>query len=216
MEAEPSFTGFHRDALPFFQELRENNERGFWLANKHRYDEHVRAPMVALGTALEGAFGEPHFFRPYRDVRFSKDKRPYKLHIAMAFGGRGPSSVGSRYVHLDREGLYAGGGAYMLEPEMLARLRRAVAEDRSGLELVEILGELEGLGYAIEGERLQRPPRGFEPDHPRIELLKHKGIYVGRSFKPAAWMYKPEAFDRVARVLGDVEPLVAWLRRHVA
>lgn len=214
MVPTPAFEGFHPDALPFFKELRENNERSFWLANKARYDEHVKAPMVALGAALEGAFGEPHLFRPYRDVRFSKDKRPYKLQVSMVFGGNGPMTVGSRYVQLDGGGLYAGGGAYMLAPETLARFRVAVAEGCSGAELVEVLTELEQAGYAIEGETLQRPPRGFEADHPRIRLLKHKGIYVGRSFEPAAWLYGPEALDRVARVFGDVEPLVAWLRRH--
>ncbi len=215
MTASPTFAGFHPDALPFFRELRENNERSFWLANKTRYDEHVKAPMVALGAALEGVFGEPHLFRPYRDVRFSKDKRPYKLQVSMVFGGNGPMTVGSRYVQLDGEGLYAGGGAYMLAPESLARFRTAVGEERSGAELVEILSELEHGGYAVEGETLQRPPRGFEADHPRIRLLKHKGIYVGRSFGPAAWLYRPEALDRVAKVFGDVEPLVVWLRRHV-
>lgn len=217
MAADPAFEGFHPDALVFFRELKEHNERPFWLANKGRYDQHVRAPMVALGAALEGAFGEPHLFRPYRDVRFSKDKRPYKLRASMVFGGsRGAYGVGSRYVQIGESGLYAGGGAYMMHPEALARFRNAVAEDRSGRGFHEVMAGLERQGYEVEGETLKRPPRGFDPDHPRLRWLKHKGVYVGRYFEPEPWFHTPEALDRVAQIFADVEPLVAWLRRHVS
>ncbi len=215
MAADPIFEGFHPDATVFFRELRENNERPFWLANKTRYDQHVRAPMVALGAALEGAFGEPHIFRPYRDVRFSKDKRPYKLQVSMVFGGRGPGTVGSRYVQFDASGLYAGGGAYMLAPDALARYRNAVAENRTGQAFEAIVMQLEEQGYEVDGDKLQRAPRGFDADHPRLRWLKHKGVYGGRSYEPEPWLYTPEALDRVAQIFADMEPLVAWMKRHV-
>lgn len=211
-----SFAGFHPDVLPFFDELAANNERAFWLENKERYERHVRAPMEALAAALEGAFGEPHFYRPYRDLRFSKDKRPYKLHVAVSFGGRGPSAIGGRYVHLDRSGLFVGGGAYQLDAATVARYRKAVAEPRNGEAFAAMVADLQSKGYAIEGERLTRAPRDYPADHPRIDLLKHKGIYASKQYAPAAWFYTPELLDRVARVFGDTEAMVTWLRHNLA
>ena len=210
------FAGFHPDVMKFFDELAANNERTFWLANKERYEQHVRAPMQALANALEGAFGEPHLYRPYRDVRFSKDKRPYKVHVAVSFGGRGPGAIGGRYVHLDRSGLFVGGGAYQLDSETLARYRRSVSDQRTGEELAGIVVELKSKGYDIGGERLKRAPRGFDPEHPRIDLLKQKGIFASKHDAPADWFYTPALFDHVLRVFGDSEELVNWLRHHVA
>lgn len=216
IETGDEFAGFHPDVLRFFDELAANNERSFWLANKERYEQHVRAPMEALASALEGAFGEPHLYRPYRDVRFSKDKRPYKVHVAVSFGGPGQSAIGSRYVHLDRSGLFVGGGVYQLETEPLARYRRAVAEPRSGEALEKIVEELRAKRYDIGGARLKRAPRGIDPDHPRIELLKQKGIFASKHDAPADWFYTPKLLDHVVRVFGDAEALVNWLRHHVA
>lgn len=114
------FGGFSDDAIPFYRELHEHNERAFWQANKARYEDEVRAPMLALLDELASAFGEAKLFRPYRDVRFSKDKRPYKENIAATLGGR--------YLSLSRDGLYVGAGAYRMQGEALARYRAAVAE----------------------------------------------------------------------------------------
>lgn len=213
-ESKTAFGGFHRDWAPFFIELKANNDKAFWEANKHRYVEHVKAPLEAMAVELEGAFGPAHFYRPYRDLRFSPDKRPYKVHIGASFGGRGPSTVGGRYVQLDLGGLFVGGGAYIMPPDNLATFRRSVAHEKVGTELEEIVAVLQGAGYAIDGEALKRTPRGFEPDHPRAELLKRKGLYAGSHFAPAEWFHSEEVLTRVARVFADVEPLIAWFRKH--
>ncbi len=200
--------------MPFFTELKANNDKAFWEANKARYLAHVRGPMEALASDLAGAFGPPHLYRPYRDLRFSNDKRLYKLHIGVSFGSRGPSAVGGRYVQLDLGGLFVGGGAYQLPAPALAVYRRAVANEAVGAELAAIVAALIDAGYDIEGEQLKRVPRGFEGDHPHEALLRRKGLYAGKRFAPAEWFHTPEAFDRIAGVMAGVEPLVAWFLRH--
>ncbi len=211
-----AFEGFHREAVRFFEQLSQDNTKAFWEANRDVYDEHVRAPMEALTASLEGLYGPGHLYRPYRDVRFSKDKRPYKEHIAVSFGGRGPSAVGGRHVHFDADGLWVASGAYRMEGETLARFRRAVADERAGAALEAIVAELTAKGYRIHGEELKRVPREYPSDHPRGGLLRHKGIAAVRPWPLEPWVFTPEAGDRVLSACADGEALVTWLREHVA
>jgi len=210
------FEGFHPEAIPFFKDLAQDNSKAFWEAHRSVYDEHVRAPMEALTRSLEGLFGDGHLYRPFRDVRFSKDKRPYKEHIAVSFGGRGPSAVGGRHVHFDTSGLFVASGAYRMERDVLAAFRRAVADDRTGAQLQAIVAELVGKGYAIHGEQLKRVPREYPADHPRGELLRRKGVAAVMQWPLEPWLFTPEAGDRVLRAFADGEALVTWLREHVA
>lgn len=216
MAKDQSFTGFSPDAFRFYAELHADNSRAFWEANKERYLKHVRAPLEALARDLEGAFGEWHVFRPYRDLRFTKDKRPYKERAALQFGGRGPSAVGGQYLQVGADGLYVGVGTYWMLDEQLKRFRRAVADERAGKELEAIVADLTAKGYGLDGESLKRAPQGFTEDHPRIALLKRKGLVASERHEPAEWMYGPEALDRVAQVFADGERLCAWFRTRVA
>lgn len=211
-----SFIGFHPDGFSFFADLHRDNSREFWEANKHRYLDHVRAPLEALATDLEGAFGEWHVFRPYRDLRFSKDKRPYKERAAVQFGGRGPGAVGGQYLQIGKEGLFIGVGSYHFQPEHLKLYRRAVADERLGTELETIVDEVLARGYVLVGETLKRAPQGFRDDHPRIELLRRKGIALSATYDVEDWMLSPTALERVARVFADGERLSAWLRARLA
>ena len=200
------FEGFSDDAIPFYRELHQHNDRAFWQANKARYEERVRTPMLALLDELSSAFGEAKLFRPYRDVRFSKDKRPYKENIAATLGGR--------YLSLSRDGLTVGAGAYRMQGEALARYRAAVAE-RPGETLETILAELDERGYALAEPDLSRGPAGYPRDHPRIELLKHKTVTATHHFGAPAWLTEPSALDRIAEAFGELEGLASWVERHV-
>ncbi len=215
MATDQRFTGFSPDAFLFFAELHADNSKAFWEANKQRYLDNVRAPLESLARELEGAFGEWHVFRPYRDLRFTKDKRPYKERAAMQFGGRGPGAVGGQYLQVGADGLFLGVGTYHMHDEHLRRYRRAVADDRAGGELEEIVAALAAKGYGLAGETLKRPPQGFTDDHPRVALLKRKGLAATVQFAPEEWMYGPEAVDRVAQVFADGERLCAWFRAKV-
>lgn len=204
-----AFTGFDEDAIAFYRELTLHNDKAFWLANRERYEQRVAAPMHALADELEPGFGAGRLFRPYRDVRFSRDKSPYKLHAALTFARGG-------YVQVSAEGLAAGAGVYQLDKEQLDRYRRAVDAPRTGGELAAALDGLRAAGIAIETpDRLKTSPRGYPADHPRVELLRCKGIITWAEWGVPDWFATPEAADRIAGFLRDSEPVTAWFRSHV-
>lgn len=206
-----SFTGFPVAALDFYDDLEVDNTKSFWEAHKHVYAESVKAPFEALATALEPEFGTMKIFRPYRDVRFSKDKTPYKTHQG-GFVGVGPAT--GWYVQLSPRGLMAGGGFYEASAGRLAAFRESVAHDTYGAELAALLEELTASGMAIGGDRLKTTPRGYDADHPRIELLRHRSLVVTRDHGFGAEINGPGALDLVREDWRTLRPLVEWARRH--
>jgi len=202
------FTGFPERALLFYEGLRADNSKAYWTDSKSVYDQAVKAPMQALLAELEPEFGAAKFFRPYRDVRFSKDKTPYKDHAAAVV-----EADGALYVQLSADGLYVGGGYWHTQTDQAQRLRGAVADELSGARLDEVLAGL--AGWEQHGERYQRLPKPYEPDHPRADLLHLKALAVGRRFEPAEWLHERECLHRVAESWRAVQPLNAWLARHV-
>lgn len=210
--AGTTFTGWTDEALTFFRDLEANNTRPFWLEHKHVYDEHVRAPMEAFGALVAEAFGPLHLFRPNRDVRFSKDKSPYKTALGAVTEDEGGWTY---YVQISGEGLFAGSGAYHMAKDQLERFRVAVDDDRAGPELVEVLEPLRRKGFGFGGNELKTAPRGYPRDHPRIELLRLKGITVHRQFEPAAWLHTKAAAKKITDVWKAAEPVSGWWGAHV-
>lgn len=203
------FTGFPVAALDFYDDLEVDNTKSFWEAHKAVYVEQVKAPMVALTDALGQEFGAAKVFRPYRDVRFAKDKAPYKTHQG-AFVGAGPAATGW-YVEVAAPGVRVGGGAYEMGGERLAAMREAMAEEKSGKHLQRILRDLERGGFEIAGERLKTAPRGYEKDHPRIELLQMKTVLGMRSYGFEPFVHTAELLDRVREDWRRLRPLVNWI-----
>ena len=202
------FTGFPREAFQFFRDLARHNERDWFLANKERYERACREPMKLLLADLGADPNKAHITRINRDLRFSRDKSPYRTYIA--------TGVRGNYIHLSADGLYVGAGVYQPEPAALERFRRAIDADKSGRALQRIVMSLRGKGYKVEThDRLKTAPRGFDTDHPRIELLQMKDIFAGKSFAPSSWMSTRGAVQRVKRVMTDVCPLVDWLGANV-
>jgi uncharacterized protein (TIGR02453 family) len=209
------FEGFGPGALRFFDELAENNNRGWWHDNKARYESEVRAPLEYLLDDLAGEFGEAKVFRPNRDTRFSADKSPYKTAAAAAIHGD-EGTIATLYVQLSATGLVVGGGCYHPARDQLARLRAAIDDDRTGAEIDGILaGIARDGGEPGHGDKLKTAPRGYSSDHPRIELLRMKGLVALFEHPPAAWLHKPKARDQVAAGWRSLAPLNAWLDRHV-
>jgi uncharacterized protein (TIGR02453 family) len=188
----------------------------YWDSDKHVYAADVRAPMEALLAELEpefGGLGEPKVFRPYRDVRFSKEKHPYKTHCGGVIEqGRGG---GAYYVQIGPEGLTVGGGCFHMESDQLARYRVAVDEDRRGEELAGIIAKLRKAGWEIKGDRLKSRPRGFEVDHPRIDLLRHRSVYAMRTWDPDDVPHERGTFDRVRGAWRQVRAFNEWAADHV-
>ena len=205
--ATEKFAGFPERALIFYEGLEADNSKPYWTDNKTVYEECVRAPLVALLAELEPEFGAGKVFRPYRDVRFSKDKTLYKTNAAATAGGH--------YVSLSADGLFVGGGYYHCAPDQVTRLRRAIADDVRGGALEKVLATLRRSSFDIGGERVTRAPSGFAADHPRIDLLKHKALVASKSFEPADWLHEREALTRIRRAWRSVVPLADWLDANV-
>lgn len=203
-----AFAGWPIEAVEFYEGLEADNSKVYWQDNKAVYDRYVKAPMEELLAELADEFGTGKIFRPYRDVRFSADKTPYKTNCA--------ATIGSGYVSFSAEGLSVGGGLYMPDPKALARYREAVDKPKSGAELATIVAALHKAGYeTMAHDVLKTAPRGYPKDHPRIDLLRHKGIAMMKTWPVGAWLGTRKAKDRVVATLRAGVPLNDWLARHV-
>ena len=204
-----SFRGWPAEALEFFEGLEADNSKTYWQANRAIYESAVRAPMLALLAELADEFGEGKIFRPYRDVRFSADKSPYKTHMGATLARGG-------YVQLAADGLAAGCGYWDMASDQLARFRAAVSDDRAGDELASTLGALrrDGIGTTARDE-VKTAPRGYARDHPRIDLLRLKGLATWRAWPVATWLGTSKAKDRVVAFLRASRPVHEWLDAHV-
>lgn len=184
--------GLHPDTLPFLIELKFNNHREWFESNRSRY-EAIRAQLIRVvdeiiarvaefDPAIRGQEGKHSLFRINRDVRFSKDKAPYKTNFGAAFGRGGRNShFASYYMHLDPDEFFVGGGVYLPEADRLKQIRRHI--DLHGHELLAILNDpvfAETYG-SLQGEQLRTAPREYSKDHPYAGLLRYKSLYVGRN-----------------------------------
>jgi uncharacterized protein (TIGR02453 family) len=209
-----AFSGWAGEALAFYEGLEADNSKSYWTSHKAVYDSAVHAPMAELVEELSVELGpeyggEAKIFRPYRDIRFSSDKTPYKTQIGATVGR-------SSYVQLSADGLGTGAGMWHLEPDQLARYRAAVADDHRGSRLVEVIAGIEKAGHEVHGhDSLKSAPRGYPADHPRVELLRHKGLTAWQHWPPGPWLATAEAKDRVLAFQRTAAPLVDWLREAV-
>ncbi|MGN6783124.1 MAG: DUF2461 domain-containing protein [Marmoricola sp.] len=206
------FAGFPVAAFDFYDDLEVDNTKSFWEARKEVYAGAVRAPMTALTDALAEEFGAAKVFRPYRDVRFAKDKTPYKDHQG-AFVAAAPAT--GWYVEIAAPGFRVAAGFYHAESAALARIRAGMVDDRRGAELVALVEGLERGGFTRGGEVLRTAPRGFDPTHPRIDLLRHKSLTLGRSYGFDEVIHTPGLLDRVRADWQVLRPLVDWVCREV-
>jgi uncharacterized protein (TIGR02453 family) len=202
-----AFRGWKVEALEFYEALEANNSKSFWDAHKDVYRDVVRAPMEELLADLEPTMGEGRIFRPYRDVRFSKDKSPYKTAIG--------ATIGKGYIHLDARGLAAGAGMWEMAPDQLDRYRAAV-DGKTGAQLERIIAEARTRGLDVMSRaELKTAPQGYPKDHPRVELLRRKGLATWREWPAGAWLGTRKAEDRLVEFFERSKPLVAWLRKNV-
>jgi uncharacterized protein (TIGR02453 family) len=220
-----SFQGFGDADAKFFKALAKKNERAWFQAHKNEFEEGWNAPMKLLlaqvREAIDRAYAhceldEPKVFRIFRDVRFSKDKAPYKTHI----GGFVPVKRTQKatevpmalYFHVGATETFGAAGHYMMDPHSLDRFRSAVAEDKRGKELDRILSRLQKKGFSIDShETLKRVPKAFDPDHPRAEILKRKGLVVSFPNVPKGLLAKPKLVTWLVDQCKTAAPLVEWL-----
>jgi len=182
------FTGFRPEAIQFLADLADNNERSWFQPRKGDYERLLKTPLEELCVALDQRFRDRGLplsadparspFRIYRDVRFSKDKSPYKTHISASFPSLEGQAAGGAYFHMSPGEIYAGGGMWHPDRERLAAWR-ALVDRGVGLEALDDPAFVATFG-SVGGEMLSRVPPGFAKDHPRAELLKLKDVTFGR------------------------------------
>ncbi len=207
-------TGFSRSAGAFFTGLAANNTRVYWLAHKNEFESLVREPLESLLAALPEPYDSFRTFRMNRDVRFSNDKSPYKTAHSAVQRDRGAA----RYIQYSSEGLLIAVGAYQLAPDQLARFRAAIDAPASGIDLERIVDQLTANAVEVGSggaEPLVTAPRGFDQDHPRIRLLRMKGISAVAHRDPAQIEDGETLLADVIETFETCEPLHAWLRDHV-
>ena len=221
MEIFPPFEGFPHEGIKFLQQLKKNNKREWFKKHKTEYEDFVKLPLQSLIAALKGPMAKlapeievnpkRSMFRIYRDIRFSKNKAPYKTHVAAVFHLKGhwEDSAGY-YVHLEPGGVYVGGGIYMPDSNQLKKIRHAIAENPK--ELLTIVSDetFAKRFKTLEGEKLQRIPHGFPKDHMMGEWLKYKSYYTGVEWKEEV-CYSPKFVDKVVQVYKELLPLVRFL-----
>ena len=203
------FSGWSLEAVEFFEGLRADNTKAYWSAHLAFYETSVREPVAELLGELSEEFGPGRIARPYRDIRFRADKSPYKTEIYATLDRGG-------YVRFGADGLTAALGYYMMTGPQLERYRRAVNEDKHGAQLAELVKRLRGGGVEVGGgQKLKTAPRGYPSDHPRIELLRYKGLICWRHWPVAPWLSTAKAKDRVVGFLRTATPLHHWLDEQV-
>jgi uncharacterized protein (TIGR02453 family) len=208
-----SFEGFGERALDFYEGLAADNSRTYWQANQDVYREHVAEPLRALAAELTVEFGEPKIFRPYRDLRFSADKRPYQEHASMTVVR---DDGGGLYLALSADGLLLAGGYYQPSRDQLECFRRLQDDPDVAADLDAELRALAERGYPLGGEdMLKSAPRGWPRDHPRIDLLRRTRLIVGARHEPAEWLHSRACLDVVRDGWRVVDTWNAWLHANV-
>lgn len=204
------FEGWPADAIPFLTEIAADNSRAFWAEHGHRHSVAVHGPMRALAAELEPEFGPVRVFRPTVNRRFRPDAPPYRTDT----GGVATSAGGCPLaVVLSATELRASAGHWLFDGGQLRRFRAAV-DGAPGELLAGIVDGLDGL--TPDRDRcLSGPPRGFRATHPRIDLLRHRGLQVAASWPVGEWVGTREPLHRVRAAWRAAAPVVAWLDEYV-
>lgn len=220
-----AFDGFPKGGVNFFRQLAISQDREWFKAHKADYEELWATPMAALFDELhrvarplfpEAADTKPKVFRIYRDVRFSKDKAPFKTTssaVLPLFGGSATAEGGTGFYCEFGAEPFVAAGRWMMEGPLLARYRAAVADEKTGAPLAKAIEKLKKAGFTLSAhDALKRPPPGFDATHPRLELLKLKGFGVTfPAFGPEQLQDGPGLVKRLKGDLKKVAPLLHWI-----
>jgi uncharacterized protein (TIGR02453 family) len=207
-----AFSGIPHDALVFYEQLEADNSKAFWEANKARFKDVVRGPAEELAAELAD-YGDFHLFRPHNDLRFSKNKPPYKTHQGAYTESEGGAGY---YFHISAQGLMCGTGYYAMAKDQLERFRAAVHADHTGAEIEAIVTAMAKQQYVIGAiDELKTAPRGYPKDHPRIELIRRKGLMASKELGAPKWLHTKQAASKIRQVWDGAAEMNAWLDAHV-
>jgi len=218
------FPGFPQEAPKFLRSLKRNNRRDWFQPRKHLYDQHVKAPMLELVSALNAGLGRfaPDYvtdpakavFRIYRDTRFSADKTPYKTHIAASFSRRGPERLktGGFYFSVAPDLIEVAGGIYHPEPDTMLQIRTHIAETHTELRRILASKKTRTLLGPLQGAELTRAPKGFDPAHPAMAWIKMKDWILDVTLDPSL-ATSPRLYGEILDRFRAMSPLIDYLNR---
>ena len=221
---EFTFPGFAPQARQFLRELKANNNRDWFQAHKPDYENFVRGPLLELALEVSMSIADHSpghdidprkaVYRIYRDVRFSKNKDPYKTHAAAVFPPTGLERHAGAgfYFHFSADELLIGGGVYAPTPDILRRIRTQIAANPDELRDILAAGDYRKHYGGLEGQRLKRTPRGFALDHPATDLLVYKQFLSGAKLG-AEVIERPTIGTVLDRHFRAIAPLLAYLNR---
>jgi uncharacterized protein (TIGR02453 family) len=224
----PRFAGFDKSAMAFWHELAMEMNKEWFTENKQRYEDQWVQPLTTLLAEVTAGItkayapvklAEPKVLRIYRDVRFAKDKTPYKTHIAGATmtgaSAIGPGGTSAVYIHIGAEEEFIGVGTYYFDAKRLAKWRKQVA-GKPGADLAKLVTKLRAKGYAIGGhDDYKKVPKPYAADHERAEFLKMRGLTGSFPEIPRGLLHKPGLADWIIGHAIATAPLVTWLHKHV-
>jgi uncharacterized protein (TIGR02453 family) len=221
-----AFAGFPESGLAFLRDLSDHNDRDWFEAHRSVWDEQIVPAMLEWCATLAGRLKDVmpglvfvprvggSLYRLNRDIRFSRDKRPYKTHVAaLLWDGAEKHDAPGVYLHVSAAEVIFGGGIYSFEEARLDRWRKLLHVPASAARLESALDAAKKGGLKLEiSDKLQRPARGFDPEGPCAELSRYKGLAVVKRSKPASWLHRPEALDRAESAARAYAPLHVWMR----
>ena len=216
------FPGFPPETLQFFRGLARHNDRDWFQPRKAVFEEQVKQPMRELVMALNAAMKSfaPEYatdpdkaiYRIYRDTRFSKDKTPYKDHIAASFyrRGTGPHKFGGYYVQVSHKDVAVGGGVYMPDPEVLMAIRGHIAVNHPKFRKILTAPAVKRLLGELQGDQLARVPKGYLATHPAADMLRFKSLFLYTNLDPAL-ATTPQFFNEVLARFRAMKPFLDFL-----
>ncbi len=218
------FPGFPEEAPKFLRSLKRNNRRDWFQPRKHLYEQHLKAPMLELVSALNTGLQRfaPDYvtdpakavFRIYRDTRFSADKTPYKTHVAASFSRRGPERLktGGFYFSVAPDQIEVAGGIYHPEPDTMLLIRTHIAETHGELRRILANQKTRALVGQLQGDELTRAPKGFDPAHPGIAWIKMKDWILDTTLD-GSLATSSKLYDEILDRFRAMAPLIAYLNR---
>lgn len=216
----------NKKVLQFLKELSNNNNREWFQANKEWFNE-IQNEMIAItgyflteiekfDKSVKGVDPKQCIFRIYKDVRFSKDKSPYKTHLGIFMRGGDKKIEGTGYyLHIEPQGSLLGGGCYQPDPKSLQNIRDSIIKDaKSFKKIIHAQSFQKDFGTEFYAEKLKTAPKGFAKDHPEIELLKYKGFAVAKKIKDSDLLSKSFLQESVV-TFKNVFPLNQFLDKSM-
>jgi uncharacterized protein (TIGR02453 family) len=219
-----AFAGFPPESIQFLRSLKRNNRREWFQPRKHVYEQQVKAPMLELVEAINGEMKRfaPEYvtepkkavFRVYRDTRFSADKTPYKTHIAASFSRRGSERLGTGgfYFSISHESIEVAAGLWHPDRDVTLLVRNHIAETHAELRRILSRSKSRKLAGDLEGDRLSRSPKGFDPQHPAADFIRMKDWILDVALD-AGVATTPQLYPAVAERFRAMAPLVEYLNR---